>query len=320
MKKASRMGRFQVPDMPNYNATNPSIAFVPGTGFVVNVRMVNYTQERGRWYVSRDTDGVIRTENFLCEWDPDTGITRNPRQITWDKSHLDPGGRIEGLEDLRLTQFAGTLWCTATCCQVTGAGGNPRVVLGEFTEDLSRITRHIDRVVPFEYDGIGQYEKNWLLYTYVPGASIRTLKVIYGYDPFVVLNVDGDGVCTPETSTQPPCFTGGWRGSAPPVRIDTYRNLLVVHEVAHFWQYDEAAKQWVNDHNVYLHRFVELDGQSITRYSRPFILEHRGIEYCSGAAVHGKNLILTYGFEDREACWMELSLATVERLLAKESP
>jgi hypothetical protein len=304
MKSALMLGRFQVPEgllPPQYVPANPSIVPHPkGAGFLVNVRMVNYQQERGRWYVSRDADGTIRTENITCCWDPETGVASEHQVLSWDKSLLDAGGRIEGLEDVRLALHAGRIWCTLTSCQVPGAGGNPRVVLGRLSASLARI----DRLLPFKYAGIGTYEKNWLLYPHDD-----ELRVIYGYAPFTVLDVDlGTGNCELLSSEALSDGGDGWRGGAPPIQFGG-KTLLVVHQVVR-----------LENRNVYLHRFVEADGARVTRWSRPFCLEGHGIEYVAGAVAHGDRLLLTYGREDKEACWMSLPMSLVLGMLPIPAP
>ena len=64
----------------------------------------------------------------------------------------------------------------------------------------------------------------------------------------------------------------------------------------------------------YLDRFLALDEDwRITRASRPFPFQHRGIEFACGACVaHGeKDLLVSFGIEDREAWICRVPLRSI---------
>lgn len=296
-----RRGRFDVPkemrvfrdskgeDPVEYLTSSPSIVpamhvYVFGqtdVGYLVNVRLVNYDHERGRWFVARHKDGIIRTENAILScWTPDIESHVEVSQVKIPDDW--PKGRILGLEDIRLCRHANDLWFTATTCQVPGKGDKSQVVLGSFANG----------VFALDYEKAREYEKNWL-----PWSLGEKLYLVYSYEPFVLLEPVEYRCETVIETTLTFCRMARYRGGAAPVNVGDGRWLLLIHEVAHR-----------DNDNVYLHRFIELDGASMlpTRVSEAFTFHHQGVEYAAGMARHGKNLIVTYGAEERESHWVEL--------------
>ena len=113
------------------------------------------------------------------------------------------------------------------------------------------------------------------------------------------------GACEPATERAEPRPLGAFRGSAGPVDLPGAfggGRLVLVHEMAfHGIRY-------------YLHRFLALDEDwRITRASRPFLFQHRGIEFACGACVaHGeKDLLVSFGIEDREAWICRVPLRSI---------
>jgi len=279
-----------------YLTSSPTIVRV-GDELFVNVRLVNYDHERGRWFVARHKDQVIRTENVWGRWSPD-GIeevewrlsnARCPSDWPRNMKRGDGSPGIWGLEDQRWHVHEGKVWFTATTCQTPSGGDKSRVVIGSLKEDLS--LGYIDEI---EYEGTQEYEKNWL-----PWSLGGRLFLIYGYEPFTVLEVDASSmkrwrVKVKETM---PFRMARYRGGTAPVAMPDGTWLMSIHEVAHR----------END-NVYLHRFIELDGTTMlpTRVSRAFTFHHQGVEYAAGAVLYGENLIITYGAEERESHWCEI--------------
>jgi hypothetical protein len=313
-----RSGRFPMPDgldakygMP-YAGTNPTI--VPhGAEFCAHVRLVNYKQTNGRYYEA--AGGVFRTLGAVMGWNPDDGPRTQPREVDLSLPAEWVETTINGLEDVRWVRHDERVWFTATCCQVPGAHGWPRVVLGLMTPDLCGV----ERVMRLDYgkQGEGDREKNW-----VPWSRGDDLLLIYSYDPFVVLRVDTEtGACAEVQRWTPPFNASRWKGSAAPVPWGDTTWLMLVHETAYMLGGDG---QW--EYSIYAHRFVELtEALTIARYSRPFTWERKGsagpcVEYAAGLARYGDGLIATYGVEDREAAWAEIAPETVEPMLVAVLP
>jgi hypothetical protein len=299
---AVRRGVFVVSDSVRmqegveYACANPT-AVRTSDGVHVNVRLVNYRQERGRRYTALDPSGFIRTRNVTIGWDPRSErIVVERESSSGIPSDWDWKAQIQGLEDVRWLVHEGRVWFTATCCQVPGRGGHPQVVLGRMNTALDAV----DHLVPLESDLARPVEKNW-----IPWSLGRRLFLIYSYDPFVVVRVDPrSGRTWPAAAQIPHARAVRFRGSTPPVRIPEApgRWVLLVHEVAR------------HEHeNVYAHRFVEIDeSPAIIGWSLPFVFDHRGIEYAAGLCpLDGDHLLVTYGSEDREARWVEIEWRVV---------
>jgi glycosyltransferase involved in cell wall biosynthesis len=283
-----------------YACSNPTAVRI-GERIYVNVRLVNYRQERGRVYTSRDADGVIRTRNVTLEWEPRTGLELAEREASAGiPTDWQADGRVLGLEDQRWILHQDSVWFTATSCQVPGRNGMPQVVLGRMNAALDAV----EHLVPLECELAREVEKNWVLW-----SLGRRLFLIYSCDPFVVLSVDPRNGRTRPAACHVPAFrVARFRGSTSPIRIPTSatRSILLVHEVA---QHEHE--------NVYAHRWVEIDDDmAVVAASRPFVFDHRGIEYATGlCSLNDDLLLVTYGWEDREARWIEIEWAEVRAAL-----
>lgn len=291
----------------------------------VVIRFVNYSQEHGKYYQSKSEDGKIRTRNFLS-----TSLDcTNLAEIQWKFADevANENTQIFGLEDMRvivhddhpknLKNIAN--WFTATCCQVPGHSGRPQVVVGYLHWKDSYIAEAIVHRTKYEKSQI--YEKNWL-----PWSLNGKFYFIYSYDPFVVLvaddlNLAENEIILHEAHRSTPTFAATrWRGSAGPIkwgreqrrqylavwaRDQPPRYLAVVHE-----------KAFHNHATQYMHRFIEIEAElenvddptsmrfAIVRYSRPFVIDHAGVEYVTGMVAKDTGVLLTYGYEDREARWV----------------
>jgi glycosyltransferase involved in cell wall biosynthesis len=289
-------------DGVEYLCSNPTVVRIHDRTWV-NVRLINYRQEQGRHYTALDPAGVVRTRNVVLEWDPVTAnaLTEResasgiPAEWAWDT-------RAQGLEDARWVVHEDQVWLTATCHQVPGCEGNPQVVLGRMNVEMDAV----EHLVPLECELAGEVEKNW-----VPWSLGQGLFLIYSYDPFVVLRVDTrTGRASPVVCQEPSFRSARFRGSTSPVRAPTPtpRWVFLVHEVAH-----------PENGRVYAHRWVEVDEHmALVAFSRPFVFDHRGIEYAAGlCSMDSERLFVTYGSEDREARWIELEWTSVLEALER---
>lgn len=286
-----------------YLASSPSFVTVRGTTYVT-VRLVNYEQKRGLWYVAMDPDGKIRTENAVAEFDPDTGKTGEFALSRTDlMTRAMKETRILGIEDQRWTEVAGKVVYTAVSLEVAGFEDEAQVVVGSESGDCEGMPLAFSGV-PVTWIGATRCEKNWLPFSY-----LGELHLIYGYDPFVVLKVDPEtGIATAVSTLLTKTRMARWRGSAAPVMLSNGKLLLMVHEVIS--RFDDPDKE--KHDRVYMHRFVELHALVPVRYSEAFSFDHHGVEYACGLLPHGDNVIIGYSYEDREARWVEISMKDVQ--------
>lgn len=274
-------GRIKVPELDGYS---------PGTVSIINdiisVRMLNYVQIYGRHFKPREG------EKFLTK----TRIFKNDRSWIVDDSiinELDNSGNILGLEDWRLFSRDGIIHFTANCCMVPGKNGNPQVVTGTLSEDLTKV---VELTAP-KY-GIW-CEKNWQAFS-------NTNWIIYSYDPYVILEVNGSQV--KEVIRQEGKNISRWRGSTPPILINDY-HISIVHDV--IWNSGESD-------NVYLHRFIAIssDRTKIVKVSAPFFFDKRGIEYTAGMQLQLDNTVkIVYSVDEYSTRWLEIPVPIIFHML-----
>jgi glycosyltransferase involved in cell wall biosynthesis len=304
-----RGGRFEVdaklrtferrggPGETEYLASSASFARL-GDKALVNVRLVNYEQQRGRWYEARDPDRKIRTENIVYELDIETMTISKPvLSTTAVMSRPQREVSVLGVEDQRWISHKGEIYFTAVSLEVAGYEDTPQVVIGSGDDPYSF------KAVPITWQGAGRCEKNWM-----PFSDGEHIYVVYACEPFTVLRVDPKtGEALPVVQIKLGTRMARWRGGVGPTRMYDNRLLMLVHEVVHR-----------DNDNVYLHRFVELNGVGghvlPVRYSEAFTFDHHGIEYGLGMLPHGDNVIVSYGYEDRESRWVEISLRDIKWL------
>jgi len=314
-------GRFfglEEPNTTDYLPSNPTIVEHQGRT-LVNVRLVNYYHERGRVFAPKDPDGVVRTRNVLLEgWTPETGGHEVEMEVHADiPAEWDHTTRVRGLEDQRWCSFGDQVWLTATCFNVPGAGGMPRVVLGRLNSETDDILSVVN-VVELKYAGSGRYEKNWLPWNKGDGL----FRVIYGYEPFTVLVVDTEtGDCTIESQSISEWNGSRWRGSCAPVRHPGFldRWIAMIHETAWF-----EGPNTSDQRTVYMHRFIEIEGDEIIRRSPLFTFDHAGVEYAAGIlwrdTEDGPRIVVTHSVEESSAHWKEFPWYVIDDLLDGELP
>lgn len=263
---------FEVP--AGWSRFNPSIALDSG-GFAAIVRSSNYAVETstGRYEIF-DDEGAVITRNYLAHLTPDLQL-KSATPI-WETDVGLSRGRVRGYEDCRLFRWNGVWHVLAVTREMDPQGtcGIVRMRLsdGGF-QDLVTLSSSV------------RHEKNWM-----PVIYDGELIVIYSCFPTVILHVTGAGV--KEIIRHPgPMIARDFRGGSQGVPVeDGY--LFVVHEVV---VGDTGGR-------VYLHRFVRTDMDlCITDVSLPFYFIHPTVEYCCGLALRDSELVLSFGFQDREA-------------------
>jgi glycosyltransferase involved in cell wall biosynthesis/predicted GH43/DUF377 family glycosyl hydrolase len=282
---------------PGYTPTNPSVAVHNGKVYCI-LRTVNYTMdEHGRYHMP--SDGVIRTENHLCAINPDTFEIQSTNLLlphAGDRNEFP----VRGYEDCRLFWWQDEWWCSATV-RDRHPQGQCEIALFTLKDGKEHIfhsdsTRVEDR-----------HQKNWMPFV----SSDNTLHFVYSCDPAIVFQVDpvtfqlqtvslDDGLSGFDLSqlrggSQCVPYGDGW--------------LCLTHE-----SFQGSGKR------RYLHRFVEFDKAfSVSRISDLFHFVHSGVEFCAGLALHGENLLVSFGVEDRQAFIARVALSDIQQHLRKSS-
>jgi tetratricopeptide (TPR) repeat protein len=290
------------PDL--YHPMNPCIQKTK-EGYLVLCRTVNFSQEGGKGYKSRNPDDpTIRTKNFLLKYDPSFNLI-SQREIVENLSRKKARKvtSIVGLEDCRLFNYKGNLWVFSTTYD-THPFATAQSLCKIQNQQVSSGSLQVEKLIPLKGPDPKRCEKNWL-----PFILKDELHAIYGYDPLTIMKINPDtGECKIVKSEVQEHDFSFFRGSAPPIAFDG-GSLILVHEVA-------FGKQ-----RYYLHRFVYLDQDlNITKVSKPFTFFQQGIEYCCGMAIdhEGKNCILSVGIDDKEAHLLFVDLNEVRSLLEQQ--
>lgn len=273
-----------------YNPMNPSIYRTEG-GYKFICRTVNFSLKNGEYRSldTQDPENVIRTRNFLIDYDKEFNLLEQKEIIdALPRIKFPPAWRIEGLEDCRLFKFFGSDWFTCTTFD-TSPYGPCQISLCKLEDADKPAMANIEKFIPLKGPDPNRYEKNWL-----PFVKDGELFTIYSYDPLII--------------NKPNIETGEWevalkmetdhdfshfRGSAGPVTFDQ-GYLVLVHEIV----------MLSNIERCYLHRFVYFDEHfNVKKVSLPFTFLHFGVEYCCSMTLDhtGTKLVMPIGIEDREA-------------------
>jgi tetratricopeptide (TPR) repeat protein len=256
---------------------NPSICWHEGTLWCV-VRTVNY-EIIEKTYTVDDADGIVRTENYLGRLVDGEFI--EPRPMRDRDPSLRQPSRIVGYEDIRLVSVHGELTGSATVCDRDPSGR--RLIARLHLNKVGDVMRA--DVQPSNQ----QHEKNWM-----PLAVDDKFTWIYSLDPTAIL---------PGPLRSCPLALDHLRGGAAIPFDEGY--LCVTHETID-----------TDKGRIYLHRFVYLDDEfNVEAVSPSWVFAHYGIEFCSGLALDGESILLTYGIDDKEA-W--LARIDVEEIKAME--
>jgi glycosyltransferase involved in cell wall biosynthesis len=283
-----------------YYAANPSIIRTD-SGYKVICRTHNFKIENNIYYLGRDpSDSTIRTTNFLLEYDKNLNLI-SQKEIKEVHPRMQFPNHIQGLEDCRAVSLNGELFFTSSVFDMMP--NKVVITLCKLDSNPSKVYAEVEKFLPLKSHTDSAVEKNWLPFEYN-----NKLFVVYSWSPFVIYETNKEtGECKIAIETEPLQDLSYFRGSAPPIPYDE-GYLMLVHEFVFI------------DRKYYTHRFVFLDKDlKISKMSKPFCFEHRGIEYCCGMTIdHNQTkLVMTIGIEDKEAKFCLVDLKTVDSMLEK---
>jgi tetratricopeptide (TPR) repeat protein len=285
------------PSQDGYHCMNPSVCVHRGK-LLTSIRTVNYViDELGRYVIPPSDADVVKTTNYLADVSPDDYAVSNIRTVTDKTEKARFTTMVRGYEDLRLVSIEDQLYASATVrdhkphmpCEIAICTLRDD---GSITEDW---------IQPSPRD-----EKNWM-----PLVYEGRLCFLYSVDPTVVLRFDPpSGICQEIARSTPPLALDHIRGGSQVVAIPGHGWLAVTHEVV-----------ILDDRRRYLHRFVRLDDAfRVTHVSHAWrIRPLLSVEFVAGMVLHDEKIVLSAGFDDREACFVILDLKEVVRL-ASEIP
>ena len=293
----SRPVGFAPPD--GYAPTNPSLACHDGEIFLVQ-RAVNYRLDTSKpdgddaRYTTAD-GSAFRTRNFLVRLDADLAIAA-AQEILEPADMPEPAWtEVRGFEDIRLFSWRGELHGVA-CVRELSAQAWCEMVLARIDPRDPEGARLVDWRV-LRPEGPQTHEKNWM-----PCVESDRLRFVYSCDPARIV----DEAARPISQTTPDMACGLFRGGSQLIPFDDGW-LALVHET-----------HLHDGQRHYRHRFVGFDASLRLRsVSRPFFFQTRGVEFAAGLAWRpdGRQLLVSYGVEDREAWLGAVDAEDVRRAL-----
>lgn len=278
----------------SYLCTDPSVVSAGGRLFV-NIGLALDRQALG--YRLDGRYPAQRFRNVVVEWDPRSCRTFAEREVT-------ASGRCDGLPTTRRM-----CWTVhhdrvlfAASREVSGQDGESRPLLGRMNEALDSI----EELVPLECDADHGLLEDWVLWARRDG-----LYALCSLDPLKMVKIQvATGRTEPVVDRVPGFHAARWRAVVSPVEIPgSERRIGIVREVTE-----------LPGGRVCAHRWVELDEtRGVVAHSRPFHFDHRGVERATGMIdLDGEALVVTYGYEEREARWVEVAWADVLAELGRE--
>lgn len=251
-------------------------------GYLCNMRAINYIYTPDGDYISRDSDGVVRTDNFIMDVDKEFTIT-NCRKLVCNQGDVFPC-HVMGMEDVRL--FGDKYFF---CTRLDAAANHvPCVCFGTIDGDSKILKPNF------------KTEKNWL-----PMFKDGECHIIYSFEPLTIYHLDLDNGETTKVLEKKinEDDLSTFRGSAVPIR---YKDgwLFTVHQV------------YYHKKRHYYHRFVWLsDDYKTIYYSTCFYFHKIGVEFNLGINHHDQGLIVCYSIDDANPMLSILDYAYLDQIL-----
>jgi len=302
-------------DLEKAGLFNPSI-FVDGDKIYCSFRSSTYSlyySENKKFaignqyldYIKPDNSDFIKTTNYICELTDELNV-RKCSLVQTDKFDQDPLWKYSGLEDPRLVKWDNKF-------QLIGVRrddndrGQGRIEVSELEMgDQVVVVNRTKLPTPFNIDSY--CEKNWMPILDEPNRLVKWSNPteVVGWNPET--NVVWQELYREQDDSIPQIFRGGSQ-----VINFNDKFLTIVHEVEH----TEIDNKFTMS---YKQRFVEWDQEwNIFRVSNPFRMLGGGIEFVSGMAVHGEDILISFGFQDCMAFILRVPSSVIENFLNKEN-
>jgi glycosyltransferase involved in cell wall biosynthesis len=287
--------KFTAPE--GYTAMNPSIQRHNVTGFLCNVRCVNYKiDEHGRYMIGPKecNDAPIDTRNFVCELSSEFDVLASP-EILWQRPEAQ-FPMVTGLEDVRLYRHGNEQWFSA-CVREQASNGTCQQIRGRIDADIDPHYKIVSEWSAMS--GEDAIEKNWMPVVESDHDFVYRLDTVY----------HANGAARVATVSPTSIYCNDISGSSQAIPFKA-GYLAVVHE----------ASTGPDGKRTYWHRFVWFDmDMTLRRISLPFVFYARQIEFCAGLCAHpnGSDLVLSFGVRDAEAHLATVNIEEVSTMLWK---
>jgi tetratricopeptide (TPR) repeat protein len=269
-------------------SSSPSI-IKEKNGYFVNIRYVNYKLEDDGTYVGSDI-GYVHNANKAISLDEDFKV----KDIHFISNPTDFSQYDNGPQDVRLWRKK-TGDIIYSCTTIRKDNNKPWVAFGEYSinglQECKVINHYRENVM---------CEKNWVF--------ADDERIIYSWSPIRIAKIVDDYLVFTEELLPPmPNFFKHFRGSSHGQTYGDNEILFVTHLV------------YLSQPRIYYHCFVTLDASTlqVKRYSYPFKLSDKNVEYCIGLVVEHDKIILSYSVHDSSTFLAIFKKNYIESLLIK---
>ena len=297
---------------------NPSI-FVDDDGdILVNIRHVNYTlyhSEKDQrffspWgplsYLHPEKDQRLVTTNYLGRLDKDYNLI-NFTKVDYSRFDVPPIWEFVGEEDCRITQWDGNYYLIGVRRDTT-PNGQGRMEYSKIELDKTNWTAtEVQRVrIPPPVDVNSYCEKNWMPILDMPYHFVKWAM------PTEVVWADPDKSQSKQVLTK----------ETPPISPDQRGGTNIIAWGDYYIAFTHEVRLWKNYLNqkdsVYRHRMIVWDKEfNFVGVTNPFAFLDTPIEFCVGAAIIKKNLVLTFGVQDNCAFVLEVPKKVVNKMITE---
>jgi hypothetical protein len=283
--------RLELPPLTQYLPCNPSICIHDGS-YYATVRGCNYDLRRGYHFtVGSSPSKTPDSQNYIARLTPQLGIEGywflEDRHIRADKRALD------GIEDLRLFEYRGNLCVLGSALNYTPTPKNTMVL-------CTVVDGVMEKPLFIQSPKEAPVEKNWM-----PIVHNGDLFFVYQTAPFELYRLRGDWLVRVEAEGSTDNWPSGLSGSSCVMPYgDGY--IAVIHRKT----IDQKKRL-----HFYRHHLVEFDAEMRpVRISRKFSFEDERVEFCSGLAFDGEDVVFSYGLMDQKAVILKMPKDSLRRL------
>ena len=297
---------------------NPSIFIDDDGDILVNIRHVNYTlyhSEKDQrffspWgplsYLHPERDQRLVTTNYIGRLDKDYNLI-NFTKVDYSRFDVPPIWEFVGEEDCRITQWDGNYYLIGVRRDTT-PNGQGRMEYSKIELDKTNWTaKEVQRVrIPPPVDVNSYCEKNWMPILDMPYHFVK-----WAMPTEVVWANPDKAECKQVLVKQTPPVSPDQRGGTNVIAWGDYY-IAFTHEVK-LW------KNYLNQKDsVYRHRMIVWDKEfNFIGLTSSFSFLDTPIEFCVGAAVIKKNLVLTFGVQDNCAFVLEVPKKIVNGMITE---
>jgi glycosyltransferase involved in cell wall biosynthesis len=285
-----QVGRLVLEVTPSWPTFNPSVA-ADRDGLALIVRSLNVVYDNGDL---RFADTQPHDINYFVTLDDNLSVVGVDRIDDRPADFTPHPAHTAGFQDLRLIQLADRWFAIGNSWELSPSEVS-EAALVELDGATVRKVHRLEGPVP------GRTEKNWM-----PFVHQGVLHCVYSCGPTIIVRIDHQtGSLETASRDDAPPIASSLRGGSQGVPLTTGGYLFVVHET-----YQDAGVK------SYLHRFIRIGSDlHLNAMSAPFTFTGEVREFCAGAAVHGTELVLSFGVRHTESWLAVVPLAGALALL-----